>query len=182
VATPGGTTTLEPQNPTSPHRPATTYGTHYETATAAFALPTSRLVPCLLKATGSVGLGALSAFLIAEIPHAPGLMTNIIVLSAVGIVGAVALAALALRDAVCRLVVDDRGVRILPFPFGETIEWGQITSWRMSDEPEEYTASRQLMLWTRDTNFPKLLPIGRLAREARRSLHKVMNDRLGGEA
>src|SRR5689334_8240276 len=116
VATPGGTTTLEPQNPTSPRRPATTHETHFESATAAFALPTSRAVPCLIKTTGAVGLGALSAFLIAEIPHTPGLMTNIIVLSAVGIVGTIALAVLALRDAVCRLVVDDRGVRILPFP------------------------------------------------------------------
>ena len=172
--------TLEERSPVKQPRPS--HASHFESATAAFALPSSRLVPCLIKATAAVGLGAVSGFLIAEIPHTPGLMTNIIVLSSVGILGAVTLAVMALRDAVCRLVVDDAGVRILPFPFGQTIEWSQITSWRMSDEPDDYTATRQLMLWTREATFPKLLQIGRLSRDARRSLRKVMNERLGGEA
>lgn len=144
--------------------------------------PSSRFVPCAIKISIAVVLAGLSAYLISEIPYTPGLTMKMSILAGLGIFGAITLTVLAVRDALCRLIVDDHGVRIAPLTFGQVVAWSQITGWRMVERLDDHIDRRQLMFWVNESESPRvIISIERLSHDARRAIRKSLLTRLGAE-
>jgi hypothetical protein len=176
----GGAVLDRPGSSRSPQRPD--YGPHDDSIpTVSFPLPSSRLAALAAKLTAAAGLGLLSAFLLSEMPKTPELKANILVLSGVGLLVAAVLTVLAVRDALCRLVIGQFGVSVGPWPFTKTVDWSTIVAWRMSLEDDDPSPLRQLVLYTAGKPFPVLINIGGLSVNDHRALHKVMRMRLGDE-
>lgn len=144
--------------------------------------PSSRLAPCAIKFSIAVALAGVSGYLISEIPHTPGLTMKMVILSGLGIFGACTLTVLAMRDAVCRLIIDDYGVRIAPLTFGQIVEWSQVSGWRMVERLDAHIDRRQLIFWVHGAESPRvIISIDRLSYEARRSIRRSLLTRLGEE-
>jgi hypothetical protein len=141
----------------------------------------SRTVQFAVKILAAVGFAGLGGFLASEIPHTPGLMTNLVVLSGLSFLGSAALLGLALRDAFGRLTVDDKRISFNAAVVSREVKWSDVAAWRMSDDDAPGTIDRQLMFWVGKETFPKLFDIGWLNSESRAALRKVLVARLGEE-
>lgn len=134
----------------------------------------ARLNQGLVKVLLAGMSGGLGVFMLAEVSNTPGLALNLVIVGGIGITVAVILLALAYRELVGRLTVNEKGIFLDPHLSGFHLTWKEVGSWQITDENELPPQLQQLRLWRHGTTIPIVLDTSWLSVEARGALRQVL--------
>lgn len=160
--------------PLSHRRPQTARNDEQGEVSAVFRMRPARIREAALKAAWGLLSGMLGGFLLAQIPDTPGLALNIAVIAGLGIIGAVVLFVMAVREFTSRLMVDRRGIAWLPAWAGFRMNWDDIESWEMTDETGLPSNVQQLKLFRFDSKFPTIVDTSWMSIGSRSTLRRVL--------
>jgi len=149
-----------------------------------FRMSASRSKQGFMKLLWAGVIAGLSVFLLAEMPHTPGLALNLGIIGGIGLIAAAVLTLLAYRDLAGRLSIDEQGIALAPRWAGFQLGWKQVSSWQTTDEDELPPQMQQLKLWPKGNVSPIIVDTSWLSVESRGTLRKVLRevaseDRLG---
>jgi len=143
---------------------------------AVFRMASSRSKQGFMKLLWAGVSTGLSVFLLAEMPHTPGLALNLGIIGGIGLVAAAVLTLLADRDLTGRLSIDEQGIALEPRWAGFNFGWKQVSSWQTTDEDELPPQMQQLKLWPKGNVSPIIVDTSWLSVESRGTLRKVLRE------
>jgi len=128
----------------------------------------------VFKLVWGAACGSFGVFLLSWINTTPALSTQLWLLGSLALIVSVAMAYLAARELLGRLVVSGHGISLLPTLGGFHVRWDDLAGWDMWPEGQDAIEYQQLLLYRRGAQLPKVVNVAWLQESDRQWLRQAL--------